>query len=146
MRLTLTVNREHREVDGLWEGVSLLYALREHLGLPGSKNACEQGEGGSCSVYLDGALVCACLVAAGQAAGREITTVEGIGGDSLDRVLGREGDRFRVRWGRSEDLVVCDPSVDPALVESAIESGARVTKRRNQRRRRKSRTRRRAIW
>ena len=54
MRLTLTVNGEHREADGVWEGESLLYALREHLGLPGSKNACEQGECGSCSVYLDG--------------------------------------------------------------------------------------------
>ena len=49
MRLTITVNGEHREVDGGWEGESLLYALREHLGLPGSKNACEQGECGSCS-------------------------------------------------------------------------------------------------
>ena len=79
MRLTLTVNREHREADGLWEGMSLLYALREHLGLPGSKNACEQGECGSCSVYLDGTLVCACLVLGGQANGREIVTVEGLG-------------------------------------------------------------------
>ena len=62
MRLTITVNGEHREVDEAWEGASLLYALREHLGLPGSKNACEQGECGSCSVYLDGQLVCSCLV------------------------------------------------------------------------------------
>ena len=57
MRLTLTVNGERREVDGVWEGASLLYALREHLDLPGSKNACEQGECGSCSVYLDGEVV-----------------------------------------------------------------------------------------
>ena len=78
MRLTCTINGEPREVDGLWEGESLLYVLRERLALPGSKNACEQGECGSCSVYLDGALVCSCLVAAGQAEGREIVTVEGL--------------------------------------------------------------------
>ena len=80
MRLTCTINGEPREVDGLWEGESLLYVLRERLALPGSKNACEQGECGSCSVYLDGVLVCSCLVAAGQAEGREITTVEGLAG------------------------------------------------------------------
>ena len=80
MRLTLTVNGELREADGVWEGESLLMALRDHLDLPGSKNACEQGECGSCSVYLDGELVCACLVLAGQAEGREVVTVEGPGG------------------------------------------------------------------
>ena len=68
----LTVNGERRQADDVWEGESLLYVLRERLGLPGSKNACEQGECGSCSVYLDGALVCACLVAAGQAQGRDV--------------------------------------------------------------------------
>ena len=78
MRLTLTVNGEVREADGVWEGESLLSALREHLDLPGSKNACEQGECGSCSVYLDGELVCACLVLAAQAEGREVVTVEGL--------------------------------------------------------------------
>ena len=78
MRLTCTVNGTAREVDGLWEGESLLYVLRERLALPGSKNACEQGECGSCSVYLDGVLVCSCLVAAGQAEGREVVTVEGL--------------------------------------------------------------------
>ncbi len=81
MRLNLTVNGEQREADGVWEGESLLYVLRERLGLPGSKNACEQGECGSCSVYLDGTLVCSCLVLAGQAEGREVVTVEGISGD-----------------------------------------------------------------
>jgi aerobic carbon-monoxide dehydrogenase small subunit len=87
MRLTVSVNGERREADGLWEGESLLYALRERLELPGSKNACEQGECGSCSVYLDGTLVCSCLVLAGQAEGREIVTVEGIAdGDELDPV------------------------------------------------------------
>ena len=67
--MKLTVNGEPRELDGAWGGESLLYALRERLGLPGSKNACEQGECGSCSVYLDGTLVCACLVLAAQADG-----------------------------------------------------------------------------
>jgi aerobic carbon-monoxide dehydrogenase small subunit len=80
VRLRLKVNGEARDADGLWEGESLLYALRERLGLPGSKNACEQGECGSCSVYLDGELVCACLVLAAQAEGREVVTVEGIAG------------------------------------------------------------------
>ena len=84
MRVTTTVNGERREVDDVWEGESLLYVLRERMGLPGSKNACEQGECGSCTVYLDGVPVCACLVAAGQAQGREIGTVEGLAhGDDL---------------------------------------------------------------
>ena len=78
MRLRLTVNGEPREAEGVWEGESLLSALREHLDLPGSKNACEQGECGSCSVYLDGELVCSCLVLAAQAEGREVVTVEGL--------------------------------------------------------------------
>ena len=79
--LSLKVNGEMREADGVWEGESLLYVLRERLGYPGSKNACEQGECGSCSVYLDGTLVCSCLVLAGQAEGREVVTVEGIADD-----------------------------------------------------------------
>src|SRR5687767_1497310 len=78
MRIDCTVNGERRQVDGAWEGESLLYVLRERMGLPGSKNACEQGECGSCSVYLDGTLVCACLVLAGQADGAEVVTVEGL--------------------------------------------------------------------
>jgi carbon-monoxide dehydrogenase small subunit len=77
MRISLTVNGEPAEAD-VWEGESLLFALRERLGLPGSKNACEQGECGSCSVLLDGALVCACLVLAAQADGHEVVTVEGL--------------------------------------------------------------------
>jgi aerobic carbon-monoxide dehydrogenase small subunit len=80
VRVALTVNGEPLEAE-VWEGESLLYALREHLGLPGSKNACEQGECGSCSVLLDGTLVCACLVLAAQADGHEIVTVEGLGVD-----------------------------------------------------------------
>jgi carbon-monoxide dehydrogenase small subunit len=79
MRVAFTVNGERRDAD-VWEGESLLYVLRERLGLPGSKNACEQGECGSCSVFLDGTLVCACLVLGAQADGHEVVTVEGLGG------------------------------------------------------------------
>jgi aerobic carbon-monoxide dehydrogenase small subunit len=80
MRIELTVNGERREAD-VWAGESLLYVMRERLGLPGSKNACEQGECGSCSVLLDGKLLCACLVLAAQAEGHELVTVEGLGED-----------------------------------------------------------------
>ncbi len=87
MRVTAIVNGEKQQVDDVWEGESLLYVLRERMGLPGSKNACEQGECGSCTVYLDDELVCACLVAAGQAEDREVRTVEGLGTDEgLDPV------------------------------------------------------------
>ena len=78
MRIELRINGEERETE-IWPGESLLYALRERLGLSGSKNACEQGECGSCSVLLDGKLVCACLVLAAQADGHEVVTVEGLG-------------------------------------------------------------------
>jgi carbon-monoxide dehydrogenase small subunit len=80
VRIQLTVNGERKETE-VWEGESLLYALRERLGLPGSKNACEQGECGSCSVLLDGTLVCACLVLAAQADGHAVVTVEGLARD-----------------------------------------------------------------
>jgi carbon-monoxide dehydrogenase small subunit len=79
VRIELTVNGERHQTD-VWGGESLLYALRERLGLPGSKNACEQGECGSCSVLLDGTLVCSCLVLAAQADGHDVLTVEGLGG------------------------------------------------------------------
>jgi aerobic carbon-monoxide dehydrogenase small subunit len=78
MRVRTTLNGSEHVVDDVWEGESLLYLLRERVGLPGSKNACEQGECGSCTVYLDGVPACACLVAAGQANGRAVTTVEGL--------------------------------------------------------------------
>jgi aerobic carbon-monoxide dehydrogenase small subunit len=78
MRVTMTVNGVPATADDVWEGESLLFVLRERLALPGSKNACEQGECGSCTVLLDDIPVCACLVAAGQAADREIVTVEGL--------------------------------------------------------------------
>jgi aerobic carbon-monoxide dehydrogenase small subunit len=80
MRVTMTVNGEPATADDVWEGESLLFVLRERLALPGSKNACEQGECGSCTVLLDDVPVCACLVAAGQAAGRDVVTVEGLAG------------------------------------------------------------------
>jgi aerobic carbon-monoxide dehydrogenase small subunit len=80
MRVTLTVNGERATADDVWEGESLLFLLRERLALPGSKNACEQGECGSCTVLLDDVPVCSCLVAAAQAAGRDVVTVEGLAG------------------------------------------------------------------
>jgi carbon-monoxide dehydrogenase small subunit len=80
MRIELTVNGERHEAE-VWEGESLLVTLRDRLELPGSKNACEQGECGSCSVLLDGELVCACLVLAAQADGHDLVTVEGLGSD-----------------------------------------------------------------
>ncbi len=80
MRIELRVNGEQVVAD-VWPGASLLFALRERLGFPGSKNACEQGECGSCSVLLDGTLVCSCLVLAAQADGHDVLTVEGLGAD-----------------------------------------------------------------
>jgi carbon-monoxide dehydrogenase small subunit len=77
----LTVNGREREVEGAWIGESLLYVLRERLGLPGSKNACEQGECGSCSVLLDDVVVCACCVLAVDAVGSQVRTVEGLAGE-----------------------------------------------------------------
>jgi aerobic carbon-monoxide dehydrogenase small subunit len=85
VRVTFTVNGRRQEADDVWEGESLLYVLRERMGLPGSKNACEQGECGSCTVRLDGVTVCACLVAAGQAEGREVVTVEGLADYAKER-------------------------------------------------------------
>ncbi|MET8451297.1 (2Fe-2S)-binding protein [Streptomyces sp. NPDC005209] len=88
MRVNFTVNGRPQEADDVWEGESLLYVLRERLGLPGSKNACEQGECGSCTVRLDGVPVCSCLVAAGQVEGREIVTVEGLAEFAKQRSCG----------------------------------------------------------
>jgi aerobic carbon-monoxide dehydrogenase small subunit len=86
VKVELRVNGEPCEAD-VWEGESLLYVLRERLGYPGSKNACEQGECGSCSVLFDGKLVCACLVLAAQAQGHDVVTVEGLGDEGrLHRV------------------------------------------------------------
>ncbi|MFF1723898.1 (2Fe-2S)-binding protein [Streptomyces sviceus] len=89
MRVNFTVNGRPQEADDVWEGESLLYVLRERLGLPGSKNACEQGECGSCTVRLDGVPVCSCLVAAGQVEGREVVTVEGLADYAKQRSCGQ---------------------------------------------------------
>ncbi|WP_410586897.1 (2Fe-2S)-binding protein [Amycolatopsis sp. lyj-23] len=124
MRVNVTVNGEHRRADNVWEGESLLYVLRERLGLPGSKNACEQGECGSCTVYLDGVPACACLVAAGQAEGREVVTVEGLAdGEVLDPVQEAFVERGAVQCGfctpgllvAAHDLIERVP--DPSDVE-----------------------------
>jgi carbon-monoxide dehydrogenase small subunit len=129
VRVDLTVNGERRQADDVWEGESLLYVLRERLGLPGSKNACEQGECGSCSVYLDGDVVCACLVAAGQAQGREVMTVEGL---TTDDVLHPVQTAFletgAVQCGfctpgllvAVHDLLARDPSPDDDTVREAL--------------------------
>ena len=140
MRLKLTVNGEAREVDGVWEGESLLYALRERLGLPGSKNACEQGECGSCSVYLDGTLVCSCLVLAGQAEQREVVSVEGIangdGDDGLHEVQRAFVEAGGVQCGfctpglvvASHDLLSRNPRpTDPEIREALAGNLCRCT-------------------
>jgi carbon-monoxide dehydrogenase small subunit len=129
VRLSLTVNGEPREVDGLWQGESLLFALRERLGLPGSKNACEQGECGSCSVYLDDQLVCACLVLAGQAEGRRVVTVEGLAeGERLHPVQQAFVETGAVQCGfctpglvvAAHDLLRRNPSPSDAEIREAL--------------------------
>jgi aerobic carbon-monoxide dehydrogenase small subunit len=129
VRLRLTVNGEAREADGVWEGESLLTALRDHLDLPGSKNACEQGECGSCSVYLDGELVCACLVLAGQAEGREVVTVEGLAqGEDLHAVQQAFVEAGAVQCGfctpglivASHDLLARRPRPSDAEIREAL--------------------------
>jgi carbon-monoxide dehydrogenase small subunit len=129
MRLTCTINGEAREVDGLWEGESLLHVLRERLGLPGAKNACEQGECGSCSVYLDGELVCSCLVLAGQAEGCRVVTVEGLARDGrLDPVQQAFLEAGAVQCGfctpglivATDDLLKRNPDPDDAEIREAL--------------------------
>ncbi|MCG5212332.1 (2Fe-2S)-binding protein [Streptosporangium sp. KLBMP 9127] len=137
MRLNFTVNGRAETVDDVWEGESLLYVLRERAGLPGSKNACEQGECGSCTVYLDGVPVCACLVAAGQAEGREVRTVEGLAdGDRLDPIQQAFVDAGAVQCGfctpgllvQAHDLIerVPRPS-DPEIREALAGNLCRCT-------------------
>ncbi|MDQ7804590.1 (2Fe-2S)-binding protein [Amycolatopsis sp. A133] len=129
MRVNVTVNGEPRRADNVWEGESLLYVLRERLGLPGSKNACEQGECGSCTVYLDGVPVCACLVAAGQAEGREVVTVEGLAeGDALDPVQEAFVERGAVQCGfctpgllvAAHDLIERNPGPSDVEIREAL--------------------------
>ena len=137
MRIELTVNGTRREVDDVWEGESLLYALRERMGLPGSKNACEQGECGSCTVYLDGLPVCSCLVAAGQANGREVTTVEGLAeGEDLNPVQQAFVERGAVQCGfctpglvvSTHDLLERNPNPsDPEIREALAGNLCRCT-------------------
>ena len=130
MRVTCNVNGEQRIADEVWPGESLLYVLRERLGLPGSKNACEQGECGSCTVYLDGVPVCACLVAAGQAEGRAVVTVEGLApdADGLHPVQQAFVDAGAVQCGfctpglvvAVHDLLARDPDPDDADIREAL--------------------------
>jgi carbon-monoxide dehydrogenase small subunit len=137
MRVTCTVNGERREADDVWPGESLLYVLRERLGLPGTKNACEQGECGSCTVYLDRVPVCACLVAAGQAHGREIVTVEGLAtGDELHPVQEAFVETGAVQCGfctpglivAVHDLLARDPApTDPDIREALAGNLCRCT-------------------
>jgi aerobic carbon-monoxide dehydrogenase small subunit len=129
MKVTITVNGERHQVDDVWEGESLLYVLRERMGLPGSKNACEQGECGSCTVYLDGVTCCACLVAAGQADGREVDTVEGLAtGSKLHPVQQAFVDAGAVQCGfctpgllvATHDLLARDPDPDDSEIREAL--------------------------
>jgi carbon-monoxide dehydrogenase small subunit len=129
MRITATVNGTTHQADDVWPGESLLFVLRERMGLPGSKNACEQGECGSCTVYLDGVPVCACLVAAGQADGRQIVTIEGLAdGGALHPVQQAFIDAGAVQCGfctpgllvAAHDLLARDPSPSEADVREAL--------------------------
>ena len=115
MRITVSINGEEHHAD-CWEGESLLYALREKLGFPGSKNACEQGECGSCSVLLDGTLVCACLVLAAQADGHEVTTVEG---------LAQAGELHPVQQAFVESAAVQCGFCTPGLIVATVDLLAR---------------------
>ena len=128
MRVELTVNGMRHEAD-VWAGESLLYVLRERLGLPGSKNACEQGECGSCSVLYDGKLVCACLMLAAQADGHDIVTVEGLAEDGeLDRVQAAFVETGAVQCGfctpgfvvATADLLARNPSPDDDEAREAL--------------------------
>jgi carbon-monoxide dehydrogenase small subunit len=126
--IRMSVNGELREGDA-WEGSSLLHFLRDELQLPGSKNACDQGECGSCSVWLDGQLVCSCLVLAAQAHDREVRTVEGLAdGDRLHPVQEAFVQAGAVQCGfctpglvvAVTDLLDRDPSPDEVTVREAL--------------------------
>jgi aerobic carbon-monoxide dehydrogenase small subunit len=128
MIVRANVNGEWRAAD-VWPGASLLFMLREHLGLPGSKNACEQGECGSCSVWLDGELVCACLVLAAQAHEREVRTVEALAaGDGLHPVQEAFLEAGAVQCGfctpglivAVADLLEREPAPSDAVVREAL--------------------------
>ena len=137
MRVNVTVNGKQRTADDVWPGESLLYVLRERLGLAGSKNACEQGECGSCTVYLDGVPACSCLVAAGQAEGRDVRTVEGLAdGERLDSVQQSFLDTGAVQCGfctpgllvAAHDLIERNPRPsDPEIREALAGNLCRCT-------------------
>ena len=130
----LTVNGSPRVVEGAHLHESLLYVLRERLGLPGSKNACEQGECGSCSVLVDGELVCACLELGAAAAGTSVVTIEGLApeGEPSDGLL-TDVQRAMVEAGGVQcgfctpglvmaihDLLDAEPSPEPAVIREAL--------------------------
>jgi carbon-monoxide dehydrogenase small subunit len=128
VRIDLVVNGDRVTTD-VWPGESLLYALRERLGLPGSKNACEQGECGSCSVLLDGTLACSCLVLAAQADGHEVITVEGLAeGDVLHPVQRAFVEAGAVQCGfctpglvvAAADLLAHEPSPSDDRIREAL--------------------------
>ena len=128
MLIRVRVNGEWREAD-VWPGSSLLRVLREELGLPGSKNACEEGECGSCSVWLGDELVCSCLVLAAQAHEREVRTVEGLArGDELHPVQAAFLEAGAVQCGfctpglvvAVTDLLEHDASPDDLTVREAL--------------------------
>ncbi len=128
MVVRMRVNGAWREAD-VWPGTSLLAFLREALGLYGSKNACEQGECGSCSVWLDGTLACSCLVLAAQAHEREVRTVEGLtSGDRLHPIQEAFLEAGAVQCGfctpgfvvAVADLLDKDANPSPATVREAL--------------------------
>ena len=127
--MRLVVDGADREVPDELAGESLLRVLRDELGVIAAKNACEQGECGSCSVYLDGELVCSCLVLAGQAEGREVVTVEGLAGeDTLHPVQQAFVDAGAVQCGfctpglvvAVHDLLARDPEPADADIREAL--------------------------
>jgi len=128
VRIDVRVNGEQLAAD-IWPGESLLFTLRERLGLSGSKNACEQGECGSCSVLFDGRLVCSCLVLAAQADGHDVVTVEGLGeGDALHPVQQSFVDAGAVQCGfctpgfvvATADLLARNPSPSEDEIREAL--------------------------
>ncbi|MGS2591222.1 (2Fe-2S)-binding protein [Streptomyces hebeiensis] len=126
MRVNFTVNGREQSADDVWEGESLLYVLRERLGLPGSKNACEQGECGSCTVRLDGVPVCACLVAAGQVEGREVLTVEGLADHARRRESGARVPA-RTAAGPGDPATGDPPAGDPWAGDSPAGDGGALS-------------------
>jgi carbon-monoxide dehydrogenase small subunit len=125
----LSINGRDHDIEVGWVGESLLWVMRERLGLSGSKNACDQGECGSCSVLVDGALVCACLVLAASAVGADIRTVEGLNDDgSLSAVQQAFLDEGAVQCGfctpglvmAVHDLLAQNPEPTDLEVREAI--------------------------